>query len=50
MEISLAFQTDQPLSAYGPLAARAETYGFDACVFIKWDEIVGSKETAPAET
>ncbi len=27
--ISIAFQTDKPLSAYGPLAAQAETYGFD---------------------
>lgn len=28
-EISIAFQTDKPLSAYGPLAAAAEAYGFD---------------------
>jgi 5,10-methylenetetrahydromethanopterin reductase len=28
--VSVAFQTDKPLSAYGPLAALAETYGFDA--------------------
>ena len=28
--ISVAFQTDQPLSAYGPLAAMAERRGFDA--------------------
>lgn len=28
-EISIAFQTDKPLTAYGPLAARAEAYGFD---------------------
>src|SRR5215470_12560903 len=27
--ISIAFQTDQPLAAYGPLAAAAERYGFD---------------------
>lgn len=26
--ISIAFQTDQPLAAYGPLAAMAERYGF----------------------
>lgn len=29
MQISIAFQTDKPLSAYGPLAAAAENYGFD---------------------
>jgi 5,10-methylenetetrahydromethanopterin reductase len=29
MEVSLAFQTDKPLSAYGPLAQQVETYGFD---------------------
>jgi 5,10-methylenetetrahydromethanopterin reductase len=29
-QFSIAFQTDQPLSAYGPLAAAAEAYGFDA--------------------
>ena len=28
-EISIAFQTDKPLVAYGPLAAAAEAYGFD---------------------
>jgi 5,10-methylenetetrahydromethanopterin reductase len=28
-EISIAFQTDKPLTAYGPLAATAEAYGFD---------------------
>jgi 5,10-methylenetetrahydromethanopterin reductase len=28
-EISIAFQTDKPLAAYGPLAAAAEAYGFD---------------------
>jgi 5,10-methylenetetrahydromethanopterin reductase len=28
-QISIAFQTDKPLSAYGPLAATAEAYGFD---------------------
>jgi 5,10-methylenetetrahydromethanopterin reductase len=28
--VSVAFQTDQPLSAYGPLAATAERHGFDA--------------------
>ncbi len=28
--LSLAFQTDKPLSAYGALAAAAEAYGFDA--------------------
>jgi 5,10-methylenetetrahydromethanopterin reductase len=27
--VSVAFQTDLPLSAYGPLAAAAERYGFD---------------------
>ena len=27
--LTIAFQTDKPLSAYGPLAALAETYGFD---------------------
>lgn len=27
--ITLAFQTDKPLSAYGPLAAAVEGYGFD---------------------
>jgi 5,10-methylenetetrahydromethanopterin reductase len=27
--ISIAFQTDKPLAAYGPLAAAAEAYGFD---------------------
>jgi 5,10-methylenetetrahydromethanopterin reductase len=27
--ISIAFQTDQPLSAYGPLAVAAERHGFD---------------------
>ena len=30
MELSIAFQTDKPLAAYGPLAAQAEAYGFDA--------------------
>jgi 5,10-methylenetetrahydromethanopterin reductase len=29
LNISIAFQTDKPLSAYGPLAAQAEAYGFD---------------------
>ncbi len=29
-ELSIAFQTDKPLAAYGALAAAAETYGFDA--------------------
>lgn len=29
MQISIAFQTDKPLSAYGPLATTAENYGFD---------------------
>lgn len=29
-QLSIAFQTDKPLSAYGPLAAQAEAYGFDA--------------------
>jgi len=29
MSVSIAFQTDKPLSAYGPLAAAAERYGFD---------------------
>ena len=28
--VSVAFQTDQPLSAYGPLASLVEAYGFDA--------------------
>ncbi|MCC6454223.1 MAG: LLM class flavin-dependent oxidoreductase [Caldilineaceae bacterium] len=28
-EVSIAFQTDKPLKAYGPLAAAAEAYGFD---------------------
>lgn len=28
MSVSIAFQTDKPLSAYGPLAAAAEGYGF----------------------
>lgn len=28
-QLSLAFQTDKPLSAYGELAAAAEAYGFD---------------------
>lgn len=27
--VSIAFQTNKPLSAYGPLAATAERYGFD---------------------
>ena len=27
--LSVAFQTDQPLAAYGPLAAAVEGYGFD---------------------
>lgn len=27
--LSIAFQTDKPLAAYGPLAAIAEDYGFD---------------------
>lgn len=27
--MSIAFQTDKPLNAYGPLAAAAEEYGFD---------------------
>ena len=27
--ISIAFQTDKPLAAYGPLAHAAEAYGFD---------------------
>jgi 5,10-methylenetetrahydromethanopterin reductase len=30
LQISIAFQTDKPLAAYGPLAAAAEAYGFDA--------------------
>jgi 5,10-methylenetetrahydromethanopterin reductase len=29
-ELSVAFQTDKPLAAYGPLSAAAERYGFDA--------------------
>jgi 5,10-methylenetetrahydromethanopterin reductase len=28
-EVSIAFQTNKPLSAYGPLAATAERHGFD---------------------
>jgi 5,10-methylenetetrahydromethanopterin reductase len=28
-QISIAFQTDKPITAYGPLAAAAEGYGFD---------------------
>jgi len=28
-EISIAFQTDKPLTAYGALAEKAEAYGFD---------------------
>ncbi len=27
--VSIAFQTDKPLAAYGPLAAQVEAYGFD---------------------
>ena len=27
--ITIAFQTDHPLSAYGPMAAQCEAYGFD---------------------
>lgn len=27
--VSIAFQTDKPLAAYGPLAAAAESFGFD---------------------
>ena len=27
--LSIAFQTDKPLAAYGPLAATAERHGFD---------------------
>ena len=27
--VSLAFQTDKPLAAYGPLAALVEAHGFD---------------------
>ncbi|MBX2999750.1 MAG: LLM class flavin-dependent oxidoreductase [Caldilineaceae bacterium] len=27
--LSIAFQTDKPLTAYGPLAAQVEAYGFD---------------------
>ena len=30
MELSIAFQTDKPIAAYGPLAAQAEAHGFDA--------------------
>lgn len=30
MKISIAFQTDKPIAAYGALAAQAEAYGFDA--------------------
>ncbi len=29
MRLSIAFQTDKPISAYGALAAQAEAYGFD---------------------
>ncbi len=28
-QLSIAFQTDKPLAAYGPLAAQVEDYGFD---------------------
>src|SRR5262249_7549649 len=28
-QVTIAFQTDKPLSAYGPLAAAVESYGFD---------------------
>jgi 5,10-methylenetetrahydromethanopterin reductase len=28
-KLSLAFQTDKPLAAYGPLAAQTEAFGFD---------------------
>jgi 5,10-methylenetetrahydromethanopterin reductase len=28
MQLSIAFQTDKPLSAYGPLAQQVEAYGF----------------------
>ena len=28
-QITVAFQTDKPLAAYGSLAAKAEMYGFD---------------------
>ena len=28
-ELSIAFQTNKPLAAYGPLAAKAEQCGFD---------------------
>jgi hypothetical protein len=27
--VIIAFQTDHPLAAYGPLAAAAEAHGFD---------------------
>ena len=27
--VSIAFQTDKPITAYGPLAASVEQYGFD---------------------
>ena len=27
--LSIAFQTDKPLAAYGPLAAAVEAYGFE---------------------
>jgi 5,10-methylenetetrahydromethanopterin reductase len=30
LQVSIAFQTDKRLAAYGPLAAAAEAYGFDA--------------------
>ncbi len=29
LSVSIAFQTDKPLAAYGPLAVAAENYGFD---------------------
>src|SRR5258708_37522880 len=29
MRVSIGFQTDKPISAYGPLAAAVEAYGFD---------------------
>jgi hypothetical protein len=28
-QLSVAFQTDEPLAAYGPLAAAAEGHGLD---------------------
>jgi len=34
--VSVAFQTDQPLAAYGALAQAAEDYGFDGVLSHFW--------------